>query len=759
MKSIVLALLISMFARAVLAAPISLVKFEAESGTLGSDFAVSNSTSPVYITIITDSAGNAPSNAMRVATYTVTFPTPGTYQLYAHIFVGPGGFADDSLFYGNGFGVKNPTLGLDWTLVNGLAGVGFTTSSSAVTGGGTAGSGVWKWVNVSLFAPGPTFTVTTTNLTQTFMIGGRENGLNIDSFVFGLSSFSYTVANLDAGVDGTPPSAGVCNINWTNTLQRIDGFGGGVVFLDPGLDPLTDANMDTLYKTNTTSQLGLTLLRVRIDPTTNWSDAVSDAKKVTARGGRVMATPWTPPAVMKTNNNTIGGSLSATQFVNFASYLNFFAGNMKSNGVQLAAISIQNEPDFVPTYEGCAWSSNQFLSFFRTNAVAISNAPVIMPESFFYSQAMSDLTLNDPVGVTNVSIVAGHLYGGTIADYPSAHNKGKPTWMTEYLLNDQTIDSAIATGQQINDCLTIGNMSAYIWWKCIGDANGLLNASGVPQKRGFVMAQFSRFVRPGFNRIFSTNSGSILITAFRNTNTTAFVIVAINPTGFPLTPTINLKNFPAVASVTPWMTSPDVSLAVQPDVTVTNGFTYTLPGLSAVTFVGQANNAPTISAIANQTINAGVILLVTNNATDADLPGQTLTFSLVNAPGNATLTSLGTTNALFMWRPLVSQANTVNNVSIAVADNGSPSLSATNNFTVTVNPLGQSFMNLSSGTGNNLINLSVTGPSGPDYTLLTSTNLTSWQSMVTSNSPVLPFTLSVTNMNDAERFFRMQLGP
>ena len=156
--------------------PISLVKSTAESGTLGSDFAVSNSTSPAYITITTDNAGTCPSNSARVATYTVTFPTAGTYQLYAHVLVGPGGYDDDSMFYGNGFGIKNPTNSSDWILVNGLAGAGFNNPTNVVTGGGTLGTGVWKWINLSLFAPGSAFTVTTTNLTQTFQIGARETG-------------------------------------------------------------------------------------------------------------------------------------------------------------------------------------------------------------------------------------------------------------------------------------------------------------------------------------------------------------------------------------------------------------------------------------------------------------------------------------------------------------------------------------------------------------------------------------------------------
>ena len=79
----------------------------------------------------------------------------------------------------------------------------------------------------------------------------------------------------------------MCNINWSNVHQRIDGFGGGVVFLDAGLDPMTTANMDTLFNTNNSNQLGLTLLRVRIDPTTNWVTALADAQKAVTRRGAI----------------------------------------------------------------------------------------------------------------------------------------------------------------------------------------------------------------------------------------------------------------------------------------------------------------------------------------------------------------------------------------------------------------------------------------------------------------------------------------
>src|ERR1019366_3590967 len=144
-------------------------------------------------------------NTNRVATYTVTFPAAGTYQLYARVLVGPDGYNDDSMFYGNGFGMQNATNNSDWILVNGLGGAGFNNSMDVVTGGGSLGSGVWKWINLSHFTGQSGFTVSAGNLTQTLQIGARENGLDMDKFVFGTASYTFTVSNLDNGTDGTPP--------------------------------------------------------------------------------------------------------------------------------------------------------------------------------------------------------------------------------------------------------------------------------------------------------------------------------------------------------------------------------------------------------------------------------------------------------------------------------------------------------------------------------------------------------------------------
>jgi hypothetical protein len=242
-------------------------------------------------------------------------------------------------------------------------------------------------------------------------------------------------------------------------------------------------------------------------------------------------------------------------------------------------------------------------------------------------------------------------------------------------------------------------------------------------------------------------------------------VVAINSASNIINQTFNLTNFTTVASVTPWITSTTLDLASQTAVAVTNSsFTYTLPAQSIVTFVGQAttnalntpNTAPTLGFVADQTINAGVTLVVTSSVTDAEVPPQTLTFSLLSTtPTNAVVNA---TNGVFTWRPLVSQAGTTNLIVVRVADNGTPSMSDTNSYTIRVNPLAQPMVDSVSASSGK-VSLVVGGPFGPDYTLWTSTNLSAWQVLWTTNTPVTPITFVVTNLIDPARFYRIQIGP
>jgi len=174
--------------------------------------------------------------------------------------------------------------------------------------------------------------------------------------------------------------------------------------------------------------------------------------------------------------------------------------------------------------------------------------------------------------------------------------------------------------------------------------------------------------------------------------------------------------------------------------------------LNAVT---PPNTPPVLAGIGNRTVNVGQTVAFTASATDTDSPPQTLTFALLAGATNATL---NTNSGAFSFRPLVTQANSTNGFTLQVSDNGSPPLSATQSFTVTVNPLSTpGFANISAAGGQ--FSFNVSGQSGPDYAIETSTNLTQWSNVFITNSPALPFIWTDAVTNSPQRFYRVKLGP
>jgi len=177
---------------------------------------------------------------------------------------------------------------------------------------------------------------------------------------------------------------------------------------------------------------------------------------------------------------------------------------------------------------------------------------------------------------------------------------------------------------------------------------------------------------------------------------------------------------------------------------------------SEIAVMAPANFAPTLAPVSNQTVAAGITLTVANSATDPNQPWQTLTFSLLTAPAGATLDA---SSGLLAWRPAAAQAATSNFFRVKVADNGSPSLSATQSFSVVVSPLAAPVISppvWSTGS----FSLHITGDFGPDYSIQSSTNLFDWTTTFTTNSPVLPFDWTDPDPTPKPAlFYRILLGP
>jgi len=168
------------------------------------------------------------------------------------------------------------------------------------------------------------------------------------------------------------------------------------------------------------------------------------------------------------------------------------------------------------------------------------------------------------------------------------------------------------------------------------------------------------------------------------------------------------------------------------------------------------NTAPVLAAISNRVLIAGQTLNITNAATDAEVPPQGLTWSLTPViSGLAINTNTGAIN----WRPTLAQSPTTNTLQVIVADNGTPSLSDTQQFQVTVlRPVAPQLSAPQVSAGN--FGLTISGDAGPDYTVLGSTNLSDWMPLLTTNPAALPFTLQLAVSNNIpQQFYRVQLGP
>jgi glucuronoarabinoxylan endo-1,4-beta-xylanase len=657
-------------------------------------------------------------------------------------------------------------------------------------------------------------TVNSTNWTQlsgtyTYNPTGAVSALTFYAEVPSSSTNSYYIDDVEFDGPPTPtnpPISGVSVVDGNNVHQRIDGFGASSAWNGSWNTAeeqvLFSTNNSISYQGGVYNGVGLSLLRNHIAyaSTTSASDLPTTVETAVMQaaqsyGARVWSTPWTPPAGFKSTNDiydsnvaTAGGIDGGSYLgignnitnINYASQLANYVASMKSTyGVNLYAISIQNEPDAnVTSYEACQWNGTMIHDFVTNLSSALaaqglSSTKIIVPESEDWSgdTALFTPTLSDPVTAADVSIIANHDYvaNNAVGDQatPAALSvSGKALWETEVSLlsgSDNSIANGVYYAQRIYEYMTQANANAYhYWWLKSGSSTtgneGLLDTSAAVTKRLFTFGQYSRFVRPNYYRIDATSSQpSALISAYKDTNSPAFAIVVVNTNAATnIIQTINLTNFTA-ATVTPWITSASLSLAPLTPVNVTNSsFTYTVPSLSVVTFVGVASTstAPTIAPVANQAVNVGVTLLVTNTASDSDSPPNILTFSPANTfPANATVSSGG----IFSWRPHVSQANTTNLIQVQVTDSGS-NLSATNAFNVIVNAVTNPVIgrvNLSAG----LVSMTVTGPQGPDYTVLTSSNLVSWRALFTTNSPSMPFTFTATNLNNPAEFYRLQIGP
>ena len=325
--------------------------------------------------------------------------------------------------------------------------------------------------------------------------------------------------------------------------QTITGFGAACC--DGAMCPFgTDTKpVELLYGAK--SKIGLNIMRMEISPNFegdvkvpewgnwdtpyDWNGSLPSAKIVKQRGGIVFGTPWSPPGEYKTNGTAQGGNsddqgnqrgqLREDCYEKFFPWLNTFLAWMKKNGVNVDAVSIQNEPDWWVSYSGCLYDPQDLVKLVKNYAWMLDRetypgVKLISGESLGFTQNYTDPLMEDSTCRQQIDIVAGHLYGheplksGNMkSSAVLAAKYGKEVWMTEHSVTDNidrlpNWNEQLTFAKELNECMNAGCTGYIYWymrahWAFVGTGEAKYNPGNTKNKllpRAYVMSHFSKHV-------------------------------------------------------------------------------------------------------------------------------------------------------------------------------------------------------------------------------------------------------------------------
>ncbi len=347
--------------------------------------------------------------------------------------------------------------------------------------------------------------------------------------------------------------AAVITVTVSSTrYQTITGFGAACC--DGAMCPFGNDTQPVKLLYGPQSQIGLNIMRMEISPNFigdvvvpewgnwdspyDWKGSLPSAKIVKQRGGIVFGTPWSPPGEYKTNGTAQGGNaedqgyqrgrLREDCYDKFFLWLNTFLEYMKNNGVEVDAVSIQNEPDWWVNYSGCLYTPQQQLNLVKNYAHMLdrekyNGVRLISAEPLGFDPSYSDMLLRDETARNQIDIIAGHLYGHPpLGNMKSAsfmaQRHGKGVWMTEHSVTDNinhlpNWHEQLIFAEELNECMLAG-CTAYIYWYMrahwafVGTGETQYNPGNTKNKllpRAFVISHFSKHVT-GSTRLGTSTS-------------------------------------------------------------------------------------------------------------------------------------------------------------------------------------------------------------------------------------------------------------
>ena len=288
-------------------------------------------------------------------------------------------------------------------------------------------------------------------------------------------------------------------------------------------------------------------------------------QSIAAAGGKLtmFASPWSPPAWMKDNNNMLkGGKLLPKYYQSWANYYVKFIKAYEAEGIPVWGLTVQNEPMATQTWESCIYTGEEERDFIKNflgptlvKAGMAQKKLIAWDHNRDLMYQRTSIVLSDPEAAKYVWGIGYHWYeswtgGGNIYENEKRVAEafpGKSLIFTEGCAErfDLAKINDWKWGEKYGLSMINDFNNGTVGWT---DWNILLDEKGGPNHVGnfcfapvhadlgtgqliylssyYYIGHFSKFIRPGAKRIISSASrGQLLTTAFKNTDGKIAVVV------------------------------------------------------------------------------------------------------------------------------------------------------------------------------------------------------------------------------------------
>ncbi|MGA7158933.1 MAG: glycoside hydrolase family 30 beta sandwich domain-containing protein [Acidobacteriaceae bacterium] len=383
-------------------------------------------------------------------------------------------------------------------------------------------------------------------------------------------------------------------VDAAKTYQTIDGFGfaltGGSAELLMHMDPAKRAALLQELFTRTGDGIGVSYLRLTIGssdmnasvysyddlpdgqtdvPMAHFSLAPDETtvipvmKQILAIDPRIktLASPWSAPLWMKTNDAAQGGVLLPKYFPAYATYFVKYIEGMKAQGIPIDTVTIQNEPLNEKNTPSMLMLSPEQDMFIKDDLGPAFRRAHIHTGIVLYDHNLDHplyplSILRDPAAARYVAGSGFHLYGGTVDAMTEVHDAfpNKNIYFTEQSITQRDNDAPMHITQSVARVMigvTRNWSKNVLLWNLAADPNdgphtnnggcgscsGALTIDGDNVRRNiafYTVAQLSKFVPPGSVRIASNDLDTLPNVAFRTPDGKKVLVVS-NTTDTPQT--------------------------------------------------------------------------------------------------------------------------------------------------------------------------------------------------------------------------------